>query len=369
VVWRVIGAISRSELLFTARQASGSDPSADVDTGLVASVLRQLVMRRGTNQRVRLLSETMALMGPLLAEPAPNEDPWALIETELEALLSIGDLVLRQPAPRARVMVEPATPSFVRLTPDAPEFMLFGGSYDGRPMLPAKLLDRVEVRGRVRWLAIGHDETSDELAHELEWRGIREIDRSIWVRSPVPSNADLIVGLFSERAKPCARETLSEFEFFDPTTQASYFRGRLRGPDLTRLEALLRSQRWLAARVADAIGGVDYYVLSDVDGEQIAACKIDGSAAEARDQWLLVAAALSNLAVGGGGSRFRAVVSADEVFLYFPPPSWLERMLSLGCPRPRSRGALRVDAFTTKAAFDLVAESMKSVLFVEIERG
>lgn len=365
----MIGSTTRNELLVAARDAVRSDPSADIDTGLLAAVLRQLVMRRGTHQRARLLSETMDLMGPLLPEAAPNEEPRALIETELEALLSIGDLVLRQPAPRARVMVEPATPTFVRLTADAQEFMLFGGSYDGRPMLPVKLLDRVEVRGRVRWLPVAPDQTSDELADELVWRGIREVGRSTWVRSPVPSTADLIVGLFSERAKPCARETLSEFEFFDPSTQAPYFRGRLRGPDLGRLEALLRSQRWLAARVADSVGVMGYYVLSDGDGELITACKIEGQAVEARDQWLRVAAALSHLAVGGGGHRFRAVVSTNEVFLYFPPPSWLERMLSLGCPRPRSRGALRVDAFTTKAAFDLVTETMKSVLFVEIERG
>ena len=360
--------ISRKELLGAARRATDSDDDADIETGLLASVIRRLVTLRGTVQRARLLAEATDLVGPLLTGLPADADSSSLAETELDALLSLGDLVLRQPAPRARIMVEPATPSFVRLADDAREFMLLGGSYDGRPMLPARLLESVEVRGRVRWLSIRKGESADELARELEWRGLREIDRVTWARSPTPSSAEGIISLFAERAMPCAEEALGEFEFFDPTSPAGYFLGRLRGPDVPRLLGLLRAQRWLAARATDAVGVMNYYLLTDVNGEQIGACRIDGPAVDARDNWLLVAAALAHLAAVGEGQRFRASIAGDELCLYFPPPSWLERMLLLGTPRPRTRGALRVDALT-REALAAVTEVLRTVLFAEIERG
>ena len=237
----------RRELLDAARRASQSDAAADIETGLLSSVIRRLVMLRGTVQRARLLAETTDLVGPLLAGLPAEVDASLLADAELDGLLSLGDLVLRQPAPRARVMVEPATPSFVQLAYDAREFMVLGGSYDGRPMLPSRLLERIEVRGRLRWLLLRDDETADELGGELQWRGLREIDRVTWARLPPPSTAEAVISVLAERPVPCAESALGEFEFFDPTSPADYFRGRIRTPDVARLRSLLRAQRWLAA--------------------------------------------------------------------------------------------------------------------------
>ena len=112
---------------------------------------------------------------------------------------------------------------------------------------------------------------------------------------------------------------------------------------------------------------MSYYILSDLDGEQIGARKIDGAPVDARDRWLRATAALADLAAVGEGQRFRAVVSAGEIYSYFPPPSWLERMLLLGRPRPRRRGALRVDALA--GALPMVTEAMRTLLFVKIAAG
>ena len=166
--------ISRGELLADARHAALSDDEADLDTGLLAAVIRRLVLLRGTVQRARLLAEAVDLVAPLLPEGSADVDVTALAEAELDALLSLGEFVLRQPAPRARVMVEPATPSFVRPADDAVELMILGGSYDGRPMLPARILNRVEVRGRARWLRFKDGEAAEDLIREFEWRGLQE---------------------------------------------------------------------------------------------------------------------------------------------------------------------------------------------------
>jgi hypothetical protein len=360
--------IPRDELLDVARRASDSDPTADLETGLVSSVIRRLVMMRGTIQRTRLLAEATDLVSPLLATAPLAMDAISIAEAELDALLSLGDLVSRQPAPRARVLVEPATPSFVRLVDYQREFIVLGGSYDGRPMVPARLLERVEVRGRVRWLTLRNDESEDELVHELEWRGLRELDRTTWARSPAPTSAEAVISVFAEQTIPCAEAALREFEFFDPTSPASYFRGRIHAPDVPHLRSLLREQRWLAARATDALGLMNYYLLTDIDGEQIGSCRINRQGVEARDNWLRVAAALAQLAAVGEGHRFRAAINGNELFLYFPPPSWLERMLLLGRPRPRTRGALRVDAFEGDVLRE-VAKALKAVLFAEVERS
>jgi hypothetical protein len=231
-------------------------------------------------------------------------------------------------------------------------------------MLPARLLERVRVGGRARWLSPGANELVDELRGELEWRGLRELDRSAWVSAPEACSAEAVIATYWDRTRVCARETLTEFEFFDPTSASSYFRGRLRGPDSDRLVAAVRDHRCLPARVLDHVGAMTYYVLRDLDGEQLGAHRIEGRQVHARDEWLRLVAAIASQ-----GHRLSALTCGDELFLYFPPPSWLERMLSLGSPRPRSRGALRVDSFATRTAFDAVIEVMTSTLFVELQRG
>jgi hypothetical protein len=107
-----------------------------------------------------------------------------------------------------------------------------------------------------------------------------------------------------------------------------------------------------------------YYVLRDLDGEQIGAHRIEGRQVQARDEWLRLVAAIASQ-----GHPLSALTSGDELFLYFPPPSWLERMLALGSSRPRNLGALRVDSFPTRAALDAVIDVMTSALFVEVKRG
>ncbi|HWO23568.1 MAG TPA: hypothetical protein VNO30_32730 [Kofleriaceae bacterium] len=357
-----VNALSRAEVLECARHAAGSDATAGVETGLMAAMLRQLVLRRGTIQRSRLLHEALEVIGPLLGDTT-EEEQLALAETELDALLSLGDLALRQPAPRARIMVEPATPSFIRFG-DARELLLLGGSYDGRPMLPARLLERVHARGRARWLAIRVDESIDELCDELAWRGLRELNRALWASTPVTQSADTIIASYWDRTHACALETLTEFEFYDPNSASAYFRGRFRGPDLDLLIAAVREHRCLPARVFDHVGTTAYYVLRDLDGEKVGAHRIDGRQVEARDEWLRLVAAVATR-----GHRLNALTCGDELFLYFPPPSWLERMLSLGSPRPRSRNALRVDTFSTRTAFEAMIDVMKTKLFIEFQRG
>lgn len=357
-------AISRGELLTFARQGAESDPTADVHTGLLAALLRQIVLTRGSVQRAQLLPDAVELMAPLF-DTEPDEERLALAETELDALLSLGDLVLRQPAPRARIMVEPATPSFVRLSDEAREFLLLGGSYDARPILPARTFDKVQVRGRARWLGPLGEESLDELGRELEWRGLRPLDHRVWGRAPERCTAEAVVARYWERTRRCAIETLTEFEFFDPSSSSSHFRARLREPGPVGVVAATREQRCLAARVVDDVGVTNYYVLRDHGDDEIGACKIDGQHVEARDEWLRLIAALC---VTTHGHRLRAIVDGDELLLYFPPPSWLERFLALGAPGPRRRGALRVDMLPTRAAADALVEMLESRLFVEVIR-
>src|SRR5690606_2760502 len=101
-----------------------------------------------------------------------------------------------------------------------------------------------------------------------------------------------------------------------------------------------------------------------LDDDKIGAHRIAGRQLEARDEWLRLVAAVATR-----GHRLSALVVGEDLLLYFPPPSWLERMLSLGSPRPRSHGALRVDTFSTRTALEAVIEVMKTRLFVELQRG
>jgi hypothetical protein len=113
------------------------------------------------------------------------------------------------------------------------------------------------------------------------------------------------------------------------------------------------------------LGIIRYYVVSKFDDDHIAVTALDRAPVQARDQWLRISAALASLASIGEGHRFRASTARDTLYLYFPPPSWLERLLLLGAPRPRAHGALRADAFGA-SELAIVETALREVLFVEV---
>lgn len=315
--------MNREDLLGSVRAAVQADPVSDLKTGLAAAVIRFAVLGRGSVSRARLVPEITELLGPLGTE---GSDLRELVEGELEALLAIGDLVTRQPAPGARTQIEPARSSFSVLqgTADS-KILVLGGSIDGRPTLPSRLAAYLEPRGRTRWLAVPDITATTE---DLRFSGLREIPFARWASVPPTESLDTLVAPLLEKRKVVSPDAIGNLEVLDPTSPNGYFRGRIRRASIETLRSLCERFRFVPARDPDAEAGMCYSLLSLRDGEVTLA--LIGSGVLARDVWLRIAAGLCR--TRGPDAAFKCEREGNILRLFFPPPSWLERLLALGTP-------------------------------------
>jgi hypothetical protein len=316
--------MDREAVLRAVRFAVVADPSADLQTGLAAAVLRYAVLTRGSVPRWRLLSEVAELLAPLAQD---DFDLGELIDGELEALLSLGDLVTRQPAAGARVLIEPARPSFATIEFDgAAQMLVLGGSVDGRPTLPTRISGKLRARGRARWLDISGDAAS--AAEELRFLGLAELRFDRWAHVPEREALDDLAAPWLEQMTPLTPERMGSLDVFDPGTPATYFRGRLRKLPADAVRELCTRYRFIVARDVDADQGTAYSLLTLRDGGVAGATL--GTGVRGRDVWLRLAAAVCRVRDEDGW--FRCERDGDILRLYFPPPSWLDRLLTAGVP-------------------------------------
>jgi hypothetical protein len=338
--------MDRQELLASTRAAVSADSLSDLETGLAAAVLRYAVQIRGSVPRGRLLAEAQVLLAPLVTGSYELQD---LLERELDALLSIGEVVLRQPAPGARIHIEPGAPAFVVIAEHpVPQVLVLGGDVEGRPLLPAALADLVSGRGRARWIVGTND--LPRLRDELQFHGLREIDFSSWAQTPARVPAFGLVAPYLERARPVSAERVSALEVFDPSKPNLFYRGRIHPAPADEVVDLCKRFRFIPARDPEAEAGTYYSVLSERDGElKIASI---GYGVEARDEWLRLAGATCHS--HGTDRAFAYERESGLLRLFFPPPSWLERLLTLGAPM---------------SAGGLCSFSLEDAVWPEVERA
>lgn len=343
------------QLTAAAIAAVDADPQARLESGLAAAVLRQAVHQRGSVPRGRLLAEAAQLLAPLAT--CSSAEVRELIVGDLDSLLALGEVVLRQPAPGAHVHVEPGQPAFVQVeAPARAEFLIVGGSLDGRPVLPPSLAARVTPRGRARWLLA--EGSAAALREELGFYGLREVPFAAWARTPPAATPTQLAAPLRERAMRVAAERVATLELFDPSSDAGYYRGRLRRGSSDEAAAMCAQFRWVPARERDVDGFHYCIVFHDNGGFSANAL---GVGVDARDTWLRIAAAACH---GRDPTRaFRCERDGDVLRLYFPPPSWLERLLALGAPvRAGGLCAYRVP----DAAWPAVHGALTDVLFAKV---
>jgi hypothetical protein len=350
--------MGRDECLTAARTAVGAAPGTDLETGLASAVLRYAVHVRGSVPRASLLSEAVSLLTPIASEGTALPE---VVEGELEALLAIGEVMLRQPAPGARIHVEPGRPAFVEVDGEGGrQLLVLGGSVDGRPTLPAPLESRLRPRGRARWLPLRAGE--EGLKEELVFHGLREVAFDAWSRTPRIETTDSLVAPLLERSRRIAADKVASLEVFDPTTGNTYFRGRVRQLRAEDVEALCSRFGFAPARDPDADRGAHYSVIFH-NGGAFSSLSL-GFGVEARDRWLRLSAAVCHR--HGADRAFRCERAGDILRLFFPPPSWLERLLSLGVPA--KAGGLCAFSLPS-AAWPLVQRALTDVAFADLRQA
>ncbi len=350
--------MERQELLTATRMAVGADPVADLETGLASAVLRYAVHIRGSVPRARLLAEAVTLLAPIAGD---STDLPELIEGELDALLGIGELVVRQPAPGARIHVEPGPPAFVEVEgAGGSQLIVLGGSIDGRPTLPAALEGRLRPRGRARWLALGDGD--GQLKDRLVFHGLREVPFEVWAQTPRSETVDSLVSPLLERARQIAADKVASLEVFDPTTGNTYFRGRVKRLPAEEVQALCVRFGFAPTRDPDSEAGSHYSVIFYGNGA-FSSMSL-GFGVDARDRWLRLAAAVSHR--HGADHAFKCERDGDLLRLFFPPPSWLERLLALGVPA--KAGGLCSFSLPS-AAWPVVQRALTDVAFADIRQA
>jgi len=311
------------------------------DDGIIAQVIRQVLIARGVLPRRALVGEVVGLTRPIFeAVDAPA------VDDEIDALADLGDLVVGRSGDRTPEMVELATGALVVF--DGGDGVVLGRL---ERALPAFAQRAVRARGRVRTLPRALIEPS--LLGEIEFHGCAVIDWRAWTRTPEAAPAQFLLTRTLERGGAYGGDGRA-FEAFDPMSSAWLYVGRFRPGALGEL---IERDQWVAARSQDQFGRRAYSLFGPSP-------KGTRRADLTRDEFLRVMGAC---AVVARGERPLARRGGDWIGLHFPPPAWLGRLLAGSEPIERS-GAL-IAARLPPDAVTLTARTLAELLFCNVREG
>lgn len=329
-----IAQLHRDDVVAATVEALGLDAaSADLETPeVLAAIVRRAASFLCPITPGALARSVGECLDGLVSKDQP-ETPGSLVGAMLEELIAYGDLV---EAPIeddrsgiSRRLLFLAQPSYVPLSSGI--CLLVGIRADGLPIDDGSLDDRVDYYNHARRVTLG---SKEEPADVLGGLGLRELSEQQWLDHPPMVDAAALVEEYSARLAAAGPSgSVEGVRILDPTTPATYYRGRWRAP--TQRD----SGKFVGQRPIQ-FGADQWCYCGLVDGEVTSLVDLpalDRLGRGCDEAWRLQAA-IDSLAGTPQFLRVRTGRIAGEVVLEFqsPIPSWGQRRLdALGQPLGR----------------------------------
>ncbi len=329
--------VDRATAAALTRSALGIPADATLDQMIAASLRRAASTNCPTTPGALTAAVARSIV-PLLEDQENLADGVAQV---LERLVAVGDLVetIEDRGGIRRTALYLGQPRFVRR--ESGDALLLGVRPDGLPLVSDELLEEVEEFGYIRRLA-----SRDDLPEVLEAEGLREIDRTRWLRPPEELGADDFVAMYDSRLSAAGPSgDIEDLRILDPATPSTYYRGRWRQPGAQHTGNFV-------SRRGQRFGAELWAYVALIDGQptrllDLPALTTDRGCDEA---WRLQAA-LDAVAgrpqpiVVRGTGHGRVALG-----LYSPPPRWLQRRWELIGEPSKVAGALFACEFTPSDA-------------------
>lgn len=266
--------------------------------------------------------------------PGYSEDTHTQLDTVLDALVGVGDLLeLPSGGPDGgKRLIYLGHPAFIRR--DSGTCVLIGVRPDGEPLATDDLATQIEFDGHLRLVrgTAGLDELM--AANDIAERSALQ-----WLHAPHSRSAKEVITEYAGRLDAAGPSgEIDEARLIDPTSSVRYYRGRWRSPksDDTGVFVARRPQAY----------GADLWCVAQLDHgsfNRLVDLPRFGSLFPAADEAWELQAAIDAASGHPQLVRVRPASNATSTVLDFfsPLPSWAQRRLDLfGTPLLTSRGAL-----------------------------